>query len=324
VSPVLRDGDTVVTIPRLVILNRPGESTYEEVVRESESTRRANLAEARALAERWAKVAPNDRRPHEYLGTALLGLGEYAAAAAELEQAATLGTPESRRAIFWDRIEALIKADRGADARRVLDEAAEDPGRDTSLVRNYAVAALNALVGRDRPPPVDSARLRQQRARFEPVLRDRPPAPARPEPGFRELLAAGDTAGARRWLARVDSMLALRAGVMRIPRVGPERIELAEHHLAVGDTAAAEARLAEIERLFAEGPFRYRVGATYGREPWLGRAWLLSGDLAAARGRSEAAARMYRRVVGLWGGGDAKLQSVVEQARARLRSLPAP
>ena len=130
VSPVARDGDSVITIPRRVRLNVPGVDTYAEVVEESQANRRASLTEARELAERWARVAPNDRRPHQYRGQALLGLGEYSAASTELELAASLGTPESRRALFWDRFEALVKSDQGAEARRVLDEVVSDPGRD--------------------------------------------------------------------------------------------------------------------------------------------------------------------------------------------------
>ena len=110
VSPVLRDGDSVLTIPRPAHMNGP--DTYEEVVRESRATRRANLTEARTLAERWAAVVPNDRRPLEYLGQTLLRLGDAAAAAVELEYAATPGTPASRRELFWDRMEALVKTDR--------------------------------------------------------------------------------------------------------------------------------------------------------------------------------------------------------------------
>ncbi|HEU5310542.1 MAG TPA: hypothetical protein VFV24_03720, partial [Candidatus Eisenbacteria bacterium] len=71
-----------------------------------------------------------------------------------------------------------------------------------------------------------------------------------------------------------------------------------------------------------ERPFQFRINFAYGGRPWVGRAWLLSGDLAAARGRLEEAVRMYRRVVGLWGGGDADLQPVVNEARVKLDSLP--
>src|SRR5687768_4537589 len=122
VSPVLRDGDSVITIPRPVVLNVPDRDTYREAVLESRARQMGSLREARALAERWAAVAPNDRRPHAYLGRALLRLANPAAAATALERSATLGTPESRRELFWDRLEALVKSDRGADARRVLDE----------------------------------------------------------------------------------------------------------------------------------------------------------------------------------------------------------
>lgn len=323
VSPVLRDGDSVITMPRPVRLSVPGLDTYGQVIQESQATRRANLTEARTLAERWAIVAPNDRRPHEYLGRALLRLGDPGAATGELEYAAALGTAESRRELFWDRLEALVKSDRGTDARRVLDEAASDPGRDTTLVRRYAVAALNALLGRYRPPPIDSARMRQNLARFDSVRRNRPPAPL-PGPGFLEILAAGDTAGARRALARMDSALAPREGELRVPQVGPEYLRSAEYHLALGDTTGAETRLAEIERPLNDGRFQFTVSLAYGSgRPWLGRAWLLSGDLAAARGRPEAAVRMYRRVIGLWDAGDPDLKPVVDRARARLDSFSA-
>jgi tetratricopeptide (TPR) repeat protein len=295
VSPVVRAGDSVLTIPRLVRLNVPDVDTYEEVVRESQTTRRANLTEARALAERWVAVAPRDRRPHEYLGQALLRLGDPAAATAELESAATLGTPASRRALFWDRMEALVKSDRGEEARRVLDEAVSDPGRDTTQLHNYTLAGLNALLGRYRPASPDTS----VRAR-----------------------AAGDTSGARRELARQDSLLAPMQRMRRFPRVDETTLVSAEQHLALGDTLGAEARLSEIERPFNDQRFQYIV-TVYGAGAWPGRAWLLSGDMAAARGRREEASRMYRRVIGLWGGGDANLKAVVDQARARLFALSA-
>jgi len=60
-----------------------------------------NIAEARVLAARWATVAPNDRRPHEYLGQALLRLDDPPAAADGLERAASLGDAASRRNLFW-------------------------------------------------------------------------------------------------------------------------------------------------------------------------------------------------------------------------------
>ena len=322
VTPVVRAGDSVLTIPRLVRLNVPDVDTYEEVVRESQTTRRANLTEARALAERWVAVAPRDRRPHEYLGQALLRLGDPAAATAELESAATLGTPASRRALFWDRMEALVKSDRGEEARRVLDEAVSDPGRDTSQLHNYTLAGLNALLGRYRPASPDtSVRARAARARLDSGIRARPSVPA-PSRGFSSLLAAGDTSGARRELARQDSLLAPMQRMRRFPRVDETTLVSAEQHLALGDTLGAEARLSEIERPFNDQRFQYIV-TVYGAGAWPGRAWLLSGDVAAARGRREEASRMYRRVIGLWGGGDANLKAVVDQARARLFALSA-
>ena len=326
VSPVLRDGDSVLTIPRPVRLNVPGVDTYEEVIRESQATRRASLSEARALAEQWGAVAPNDRRPHEYLGQALLRLGDAGAATVELEYAATVGTPASKRELFWDRMEALVRSDRGEEARRVLDEAARDPRRDTTRLHSYTLAGLNALLGRYRSPPPDtSARGRELRARrlaqLDSVIRTSPTA-LPPAPSFSALLATGDTSGARRELARLDSKLAPRAGMQRIPQVDEVTLSSAEQHLALGDTVGAEARLSEIEQTFKDRRFQF-VAMAYGPRTWLGRAWLLSGDVAAARGRREEASRMYRRVIGLWGGGDADLKPVVDRARARLDSLSA-
>jgi len=322
VSPVVRDGDSVITIPRLVRLNVSSDDPYAEVVRESEANRRTSLTEARNLARRWASVAPNDRRPREYHGRALLGLGEYSDAATELELAATLGTPDSRRALFWDRFEALVKSDRGDDARRVLDEAASDAGRDTIRLRTSTIASLNALLGRYRPPPVDSVRLRQSRARIDSLSSMRP-AVASPRRGVLELLGAGDTVGARRMLASMDSTFPLPEGSMRTPRIGRQHFESAKYHLALGDTAGAEARLAGIEGILQYRPFQFSPGLNFGDpNPWMGFAWSLAADLAVARGRPDEAARLYRRVIGLWGGGDPDLNVVVERARTRLRSLP--
>ena len=323
VSPVKRDGDSVITIPRLVHLNVPGVDTYDEVIRESRASSRASLEEARALAERWVAAAPNDRRSHEYLGRALLILGDHRAASVELERAAALGKVESRRALFWERFEALVKSDLGNDARRVLDEAVADPGRDTAQLRNLTIASLNSLLGRYRPPPVDSARMRQFRAWIDSVDRAHPPTSATaPERGFSELLAAGDTAAARRALERMDSTMAPPVNETRFARVGPEYLWSATYHVALRDTTGAEKQLEEIERALEYRPFQYSPGMMFSDpRPWMGHAWLLAGDLAARRGRPEEAARMYRRVIGLWGGGDPDLNPVVDHARAGLDSL---
>ena len=319
VASIIRDGDSLITVPRRVPEVTNNMSPYDEAVRETLSRQRASLNEARTLAERWASVAPNDYRPHEYRGRALLRMEDFASAADVLEHAALLGTPESRRRLFWDRMEALVKANRGADARRVLDEAAADPGRDTTQVHAYTIANLNELLGRDRAPPVDSVRTRQARARIDSLIRSRPVTPR--EPTVDELIAAGDTDKARRALARIDSMMALPPGAMRLPRFHEGFLSIAQSYLALGDTGQAEVRLADIERPFHERPFQYVTSVAYGGRPWVGRAWLLSGDLAAARGRLEEAARMYSRVVGLWAGGDADLQPVVNEARVKLESL---
>jgi hypothetical protein len=121
----------------------------------------------------------------------------------------------------------------------------------------------------------------------------------------------------------LDSLLTPSDGTLRLPRVDEATLYSAEQHLALGDTTGAEARLSEIERPFSDRQFQYSAAIADGPRPWLGRAWLLSGDVAVARGRREEASRMYRRVVGLWGGGDAELEPVVDQARAKLVALTA-
>jgi tetratricopeptide (TPR) repeat protein len=319
VAAVLRDADSIVTAPRLVVPNAVPDP-YAVVVQQSQTTRRENLSEARDIARGWAAVAPNDPRPHEYIGQALLGLGDAAGAANELELAAAMGTVESRRALFWDRIEALIKTARGVDARRVLDEAIADPGRDTTLLGRYAVAGLNALLGRNRPvlpTAMDSARFRVFWQRRDSMLRANPPHRDTLR-SVSQLLAAGDTVGARRALARSDSSIASRSGVL--VSVGDITLWSAQQHLALGDTSGALARLDDIERVLNAHQFRFAI-SRLGGSPWLGRAWLLAGDIAAARGQTAEARRMYSRVVGLWDGGDADVRPVVDQAQAKLESL---
>jgi tetratricopeptide (TPR) repeat protein len=327
VAPNLRDRDSILTVPRRVLIN--SQDPYRPVVEEAQASHQVNMAEARDIAARWATVAPNEWQPHEYLGRALLHLGDAAAAVPALERAAALGTVENRRELFWDRFEALVKADDGAGARRVLDEAFADPGRDTVRLHTLRMTALYALVGlvrRPPPPPRDTAFERLMQAKFDSMRRSLPSRTARlesPESEFRARLAARDTVGARRALTRADSLTAPYPGRMRIPQFNEEILHSAELHLEAADTAGAQERLDEVERVLMRGrPFQYNTALLGGAwTPWWGSAWLLSGDLAAARGRREEAARMYRRVVGLWGGGDDNLQSVVEQARTKLAAL---
>jgi hypothetical protein len=120
----------------------------------------------------------------------------------------------------------------------------------------------------------------------------------------------------------MDSAMFSADIVRRVGSVGPEHLASSEYHLALGDTARAEKLLAQIEQPLNDSPFQFNVSLLLGsHRPWLGHAWMLSGDLAAARRRPEMAARMYRRVIGLWAGGDPDLTPVVNQARARLDSL---
>ena len=307
VSSVARIGDSIRTFPRLV--DERSQDPYLGALLESRATRRVSLSEARALAERWATVAPRDRRPHEYLARALLHLGDHSAATVEFELAAALGTPASKRAIFRERVEALIRSDMGEEARRVIDEATADVGRDTTSVFTWRLAALNALVGRDRPI----------------VYAPQPPPPpgtyapsAPPPPTIEELLAKGDTSGARLLLAQLDSSLVPTPGEWRLPRVDETFLYAAEMHLALGDTVAAESRLSGIDRALYDRRGDFSELESFAWRPWLGRAWLRSGEVAAARGRRDDAMRMFRRVIGLWGGGDVDLQPLVERARTQL------
>jgi hypothetical protein len=124
-------------------------------------------------------------------------------------------------------------------------------------------------------------------------------------------------------LASMDSTIAPREGMMRIPPIGRQHLESARYHLALGDTAGADAQFATIERILQHRSFQFSPGLLFGEpNPWMGLAWSLAADVAVARGRPDDAARLYRRVIGLWGGGDPDLDAVVEHARTRLRSLP--
>jgi hypothetical protein len=317
VAPNLRVADSLITIPRRV---PEGPEPYADVVREAAESHHANLIEARDIATRWAAVAPNERMPHEYLGRASLRLDDPLRAAEELERAAQLGTPASRRSIFFDRFEALVKANRGSDARRVIDEAADDPMRD-SMHLTFRLASLDMLVGRLRHAPIDSVTAPALRARFDSLARlPRPTPPPSPSQQFTSAIASGDTGAARRALAAFDSSLDLPNG-KNSSDFAQELFHSAKLHLMVGDSVGADARLAALERGLFGQPFQYNLLiASLG--PWLGDAWLLSGDLAAARGRRAEAARMYRRLIGLWEGGDSTLQSPVRRAYQRLAALP--
>jgi hypothetical protein len=293
------------------------------VLREAQASRVVNMTEARDAAAKWASVAPDDWRPHEYLGRSLVRLGDRAAGIAELERAAALGTIDVRRELFWDRFEALVKADRGTDARRLLAETANDTGRDTTRLTGVVLASLSALLGhREELPPDTTARARAMRARMDSVVRTlNVPRTPSPEGQFRLTFTAGDLPAARKALVRFDSIVAPK-GQIRLPAVNEAFLQSAEWHLLLGDSAFAERRLDEIERALMDRTFEHNsVVRGGGPQPWLGRAWVLAGNLAAARGRHDEAARMYRRVVGLWADADAPLQPIVEEARAKLAAL---
>jgi len=137
------------------------------------------------------------------------------------------------------------------------------------------------------------------------------------------LLAAGDTGAARSMLAREDSDIASNSRWRMASRESEAIFASAEQHLALGDTSGAEAQFARIEEVFIDAQFRFSpLLRGYGR-PWIGRAWLRHGDVLAARRHRDDAIKMYRRVVGLWGGieTDPEITPVVDSARSRLASL---
>lgn len=320
VAPNLRVADSLITIPRRV---PEGPEPYGGVLREAAESHHANLIEARDIAAHWAIVAPNDRMPHQYFGRALLRLNDPVRAVEELERAAQLGTAASRRAIFFDRVEALVKANRGSDARHVIDEAADDPMRD-SMHLTFRLISLDVLVGRVRRVPVDTERVRALRARFDSIARvPRPTPPPGPSQRFTSAIASGDTGAARRALAAFDSSLSVSSR-MNSSDFAQELVHSARLHLTLGDSVGAEGRLAELEHELFEQPFQYNRMLIASLGPWLGDAWLLSGDLAAARGRRAEAEQMYRRLIGLWEGGDPTLQAPVRQASQRLTALLPP
>jgi hypothetical protein len=100
----------------------------------------------------------------------------------------------------------------------------------------------------------------------------------------------------------------------------------AEAHLVLGDSAVALDRLVEFEEhRWRFQPSYYNLwpqGLMLSSLLW-GRTWLLMGDLAAAQNRNDVAIRGYRRVVGMWGAGDAEVQPAVARARAALTRLGA-
>ncbi|MEK6610121.1 MAG: hypothetical protein AABZ35_04285 [Gemmatimonadota bacterium] len=133
-------------------------------------------------------------------------------------------------------------------------------------------------------------------------------------------MTSGNPGRARLELARFDTT------VLATPIETPENGSLllsAESHLMLGDSAVALERLVEFERRWVYQPLITQLwpqGLMISSMLW-GRTWLLMGDLAAARGQNDVAVRAYRRVVGMWTGGDAEVQPGVTRAREALQRL---
>lgn len=132
-------------------------------------------------------------------------------------------------------------------------------------------------------------------------------------------MTSGNPGRARLELARFDTT------VLATPVETPENGSLlfsAESHLMLGDSAVALDRLVEFERRWVYQPVfqLWPQGFMFSSMLW-GRTWLLMGDLAASRGQNDVAVRAYRRVVGMWSGGDAEVQPGVMRAREALARL---
>ena len=132
-------------------------------------------------------------------------------------------------------------------------------------------------------------------------------------------LALGDTTRFRRALAALDSSL----DAQRDEADAGEAIVAAEAHLVLMDTAGALARLRTFrDNTWAMTPIIGQIGIGFGQVGMLWpRTFLLLGDLAAASGSRAEAAQGYRRFIGMWDGGDAETQPLVQRARAALASL---
>jgi tetratricopeptide (TPR) repeat protein/TolB-like protein len=196
------------------------------------------------------------------------------------------------------------------------------PGAD-SLVRAFAssdIARMQGLRPGDVIGAVSMWDARTVRAWREVAAPDT--ASRDPRVRLAAFVLRGDTLLIRREAAAFDS--ALGALPVEAPENGAS-LAAAEAWLAIGDTAAALARLVEFETRWTYAPLLERVssGLTLGSFLWP-RTFLLLGDLAVARGNNEVAARAYRRVVGMWSGGDADVQPAVQRAREAVARLGGP
>jgi eukaryotic-like serine/threonine-protein kinase len=150
---------------------------------------------------------------------------------------------------------------------------------------------------------------------------DQVPVTDTANPDFRVRLysALGDTARFR------AALLALDAAIDAAREDGDHGLAIvsAEAHLVLHDTAGALARL----RVFRDVTWRVtplveQVAPGFGQTGMLWpRTFLLLGDLAAATGARAEAALAYRRFIGMWDGGDAETQPMVQRARTALASL---
>ncbi len=134
-------------------------------------------------------------------------------------------------------------------------------------------------------------------------------------------LAAGDTAGFRRALSYLDSLIDI---AVEEPDNGAAIVSI-EGHLLLRDTAVALRRLRTFhDRTLLYTPLTGQIAPGFGQTGMLWpRMFLLLGNLAAATGARDDARAAYRRFIALWEHGDREVQPLVQRARQALAGLGA-
>jgi hypothetical protein len=132
---------------------------------------------------------------------------------------------------------------------------------------------------------------------------------------FQLRLVAGDSAGARALLSRMDYQLYL--GDPTAATLRDDHLWVAESYLQLGDSAAALERMRDFARKLPRSAFGFAMW------DWLPRFWLRYGDLAYAMRQRDEAVRGYRFIASLWANADPFLQPTVQRVRARLAELTA-
>ena len=141
VAPVLRQGDTLVTIPR------GGFKTTIEVIVEGSraSAPRANIEAARAAAADWAAAGPTEGRAHKNLARLLLRLGRPAEAEGQISEAVLDPALRGDHELWMQRLEVAVKLFRGKQVNQMLDSMTQVFPGELGLA---TYAALAPIAGR--------------------------------------------------------------------------------------------------------------------------------------------------------------------------------